>query len=293
MKRFFILLAVAVTAVACGSSDDSSAEIKTAPKRAGWNMFQLYGNVEEVIVWEHLVDNAEPTPKAGDVTFKRVYTFNENGDLKHSEDYEGGNILVSENQYEYNGTANLAKVTYENNYDGVTAFVEYIYDKTGSLTKERSAYGYDVDSEITYRYNEQGQKIESITKPYNDWDEVETTKYRYNRVGELIEQINYTGTEETSRTSFKYDDAGRRIEVTQTNSHSDEVIYQQQTTYDKYSNPSEEAYTHTYMGTVSKTRHIYEYKYDTHGNPTSLIRYMDDNGQKVATEIYKFEITYR
>lgn len=293
MKRFFILLAVAITAVACDSADDSRAEIKTAPKRAGWDLFQLYGSVEEVTVWEYQADNDGQTPKAGDITFKRVYTFNENGDLKCSKDYERGKNLVSESQYEYNGTASLAKISYYNNYDGVTASVEYIYDKTGTLIKERSAYEYYIDSEITHRYNEQGQKIESTTQTYNDWDEVETTKYRYNRADELIELINYTGKEEMSRTEFKYDKAGRCIETTQTDSHSGNVIYQKLTTYDKYSNIAEETYTHTYLGTTSTTSQIYEYEYDNHGNPTSLIKYMDENGEKVAIEIYKYEIHYR
>jgi hypothetical protein len=187
MKRFFILLAAAVTAVACGSADDSSAEIKTAPKRAGWDLFQLYGDVEEVTVWEYQADNDGQTPKAGDITFKRIYTFNENGDLKCSKDYERGKNLVSESQYEYNGMGYLTKAIYTNNYDGLMAYAEYIYDKDGNLTKERSAYEYYIDSEITHRYNEQGQKIESTTQTYNDWDEVETTKYRYNRADELIE----------------------------------------------------------------------------------------------------------
>ncbi|MDO5497221.1 MAG: hypothetical protein Q4F45_05000 [Alistipes sp.] len=293
MKRFFILLAVAVTAVACDSADDSSAEIKSAPKRAGWDLFQLYGDVKEVTVWEYQADNDGQTPKAGDTNFKRIYTFNENGDLKCSKDYVRGKNLVSETKYEYNGMGYLTKAIYTNNYDGMLAYAEYIYDKDGNLTKERSAYEYYIDSEITHRYNEQGQKIESTTQTYNDWDEVETTKYRYNQDDELIELINYTGEEETSRTEFKYDDKGRCIEVTQTDSHSGNVIYQKLTTYDKYSNIAEETYTHTYLGASSTTSQIYEYEYDNHGNPTSLIKYMDENGEKVAIEIYKYEIQYR
>ena len=79
MKRLFFVITLVVICCSCGSSSKGSSLKPEHPKRQGWDLFELYGDVESVVVTEYELKEKFGEVVRGDMERCERYYFNEAG----------------------------------------------------------------------------------------------------------------------------------------------------------------------------------------------------------------------
>ena len=211
MKRtilFAVLLSLLTVSV--------SAQKAKAPERQGWSNWSddsLYGNVESITITKYiLTDKFGEIIKDGTID-KKVYKFNQQGDVIEEAYYYGDGSLWWKDLYKYDSKGNIIeKATY--NSDGSLWWKDlYKYDSQGN--KIESAY-YNSDGSLNYKhlykYDSQGNKIEVAEDGFIHSPLCQKTKYKYDSKGNKIETARYFSNGSLDyKYLYKYDSKGNEI----------------------------------------------------------------------------------
>ena len=167
MKRLFFVITLVVICCSCGSSTKGSCLKPEPPKRQGWDLFGLYGDVESVVITSYELKEKFGEVVRGDMESYVRYYFNEAGDVIEVASYDSDGSLDEKNIYKYDSAGNRIEGAY--------------YDSDGSL-----------DWKLTCKYDSAGNCIEEAY--YNSNGSLDE-KYicKYDSAGNRIEEAAYSG----------------------------------------------------------------------------------------------------
>lgn len=175
----------------------------------------------------------------------------------------------------YDEKGNLASYTHLE--DDQWTKQEYTYDESGRVITDRTTAIGDVESELTYTYNANGDVVKKVeTGNFG----VQVYDYRYDEKGNILSCIS-TGDKPGSRETYTYNADGQLVkEVSEWEwDDGNYMAFTDTFTYDKYGNVATELYESN-----DGISWYYEWKYDADGNQTSSYsKYGDDWAKTVYT----------
>ena len=231
MKRIFSYLAVAAVLLCCAGTLSAQNSKTKAPVRQGWpssieittiagvpltiEWDPLYGDVESV---EEFCYDSSSFAEDGSIlsdairsSYRKVYRFNDRGDVVEMIEYDVSFILKSI-VYEYNNLGLLAsKTEYEPSYGCVVN--TYKYNDKNQLVSDTEQYIESDNetslSETIYEYDDAGNLVAS--KKISD-DFFKLITYSYDSANRLTEECEYYSQDCLSpftSTYYTYDKMGR------------------------------------------------------------------------------------
>ncbi len=254
-----------------------------APKRENINyVYELWGDVEKVSTHDYDVDeNGKYILSAseiftfteagdvasydfydenGDLLASNIYRYDEQGrEIEHI--YQGHNKWASEPEYVY--TSYLEDGTAVRKYaNGSTLITTQKLNERGDIIAETKEEDGEVESQYTYRYLYEGDRI-IVKETFANDVSIDMKIYTYDEVGNITSETLFHNEEFVHKFVMKRDKRGNNVE---------------ELWYDKNGNVS----------------HAYKYKYDKQGNLTELLRYWSNETSKMVFDSKKvFEIVYR
>ena len=238
MKRIMLMMTVAATLVACGSTNGKKSEDNSedkgavavkkpdAPKRIGWKATpNLYGDVEQVkAIAEytdefieasggHMADSKRVTiwnfDKEGNVIERLVYDANNNL-IERTTDFEEGDSIGDEDNgivYVHDDKGNIIAEGYEENNIFIP-YISYEYDAAGNKVKH-SVLKRDgvVISETIYTYDEFGNLTEEAQYSLGGYPRTLSDKYTmtYDSYGNVVRMEYYIGGANMTRNITTYE----------------------------------------------------------------------------------------
>ena len=161
------------------------------------------------------------------------------------------------------------------------------FDKSGRMLKRTETFEYETDTEFTYKYDKNGNLLESRGYVFYEDNEdgkpteVEVNKYTYdskNRKQTSSEQGRYSAI--VTDSSFYYDGKGRLIRVASEDNMEDKFI--REYTYDSKGRVVKEIYENQEFSRST------EYEYNNKGYLT-YEKYTDTDYENCATSVYEYD----
>ncbi len=301
MNRPLSILIIALIAISC-----TQKKKLDAPERHGMPGFDLYGDVESVVVEHYNLNEESGILVPCKMDYYETYHFNEAGDVTDNSSYNTDGTINWKRVFEYDSAGREVEFSYyaeggvlkRNNtskYDSNGNIVEECsYDSDGAVTRKRVCE-YDEAGNIltdecyysdasqnnyrkTYKYDSVGNLIEENSWNHSDISSNEKCCYKYDSSGNKIEEKHYNSDGRCiGNYIYKYDAAGRLITEERYDSH-DTWAY----TYAYNSNGdiiekieyrSFNSYADIYSNYHMRTKTIY--KYDSAGNKIEEAHYSE------------------
>jgi len=224
--------------------------------------FGLKGKVKLCIETEYNAVEKSGEIQKGDLEFKVINMFSENGYIVESHIYNSRGNLYSKMAFKYDSNGKLIEMDdYTNGI--LKSKLTYSYDASGNETERRSYLpGDSLEYRIINKYDANGKKIEEIQfKADGTLDSRYLSIYDSN--GKLVETNGFEqDSNQTVRIMHKYDDKGREAEskiydTDTSNAMTDNFIYDEDGKIIEAIN--------NLGGIVKKTTYSYD-RYDNTGN---------------------------
>ena len=210
MKRTNILFILIITCfVFLSFSGDKNNKIKN-----DLSELSLKGKVKTLTEIEYKISPNIGKIKEGDMIYKYVFSFNENGNLTETNFYDPEGNLDGKCAYAYDNNKGNKKEMTTYNPDGTAdERCVYKYDVKGNMLQQ-IWYNPDgsVDKKYSYKYDDNGNQVAMNKYDFHD-SLLCKDSYKYDNKGEKIEWNHFNLVPPTDGTLskkviFKYDDKG-------------------------------------------------------------------------------------
>jgi hypothetical protein len=172
----------------------------------------LKGKVKTLTEIEYKVSPNTGKIKEGDMLYKYIYSFNENGNLIETNSYDPDGNLDGKYTYSYdNIKGNKTEMTSYNPDGSSDERCAYKYDSKGNLIQEIWYYpDGSISKKYNYKYDDKGNEIAMNRYDFHD-SLICKDSYKYNDKGEKIEWNHFNLSPPTDGTLskkviFKYDE---------------------------------------------------------------------------------------